>query len=100
MDQIYPKALKLTLISYRQNLTQEALAQFFEVSHRSISQTISTIEKALTALAQPLKENLKPPGSLALNGALVLIWKWLSLAKTNFSVTHKRAGFSHQVIWV
>ncbi|MDO4252913.1 MAG: transposase family protein [Rothia sp. (in: high G+C Gram-positive bacteria)] len=96
------RALKITLISYRHNLTQEALAHLFEVSQPTISRTISTIEKALekvlTPLTRPLKESLKAPGSLVVDGTLVPIWNWRSLGKTNFSGKHKRAGFNHQVI--
>ena len=68
------QALKITLISYRHHLTQEALAHLFEVSQPAVSRTISTIEKALekvlTPLAQPLQESLKAPGALVVDGTL------------------------------
>ena len=96
------QGLKITLISYRHNLTQEALAHLFEVSQPTVSRTIKTIEKALekvlTPLTRPLKESLKAPGSLVMDGTLVPIWNWRSLGKTSFSGKHKRAGFNHQVI--
>ncbi|WP_237224527.1 transposase family protein [Rothia nasisuis] len=96
------QALKITPISYRHNLTQEALAHLFEVSQPTISRTISTIERALekvlTPLTRPLKESLKVPGSLVVDGTLVPIWNWRSQGKINFSGKHKRAGFNHQVI--
>ncbi len=97
-----PHALKITLISYRHNLTQEALAHLFEVSQPTISRTISTIEKALIKVLKPLNrplgESLKAPGSLVIDGTLIPTWNWRSLGKTNFSGKHKRAGFNHQII--
>ena len=96
------QALKITLISYRHNLTQEALAHLCDVSQPTVSRTISTIEKALekvlTPLAQPLQESLKEPGSLVVDGTLVPTWNWRSQGTTNFSGKHKKAGFNHQVI--
>lgn len=59
------QALNITLLSYRHNLAQEALANLFEVSQPTISRTISTIEmaleKILTPLVRPLKESVKAP---------------------------------------
>lgn len=96
------QALKITLISYRHNLTQEALAHLFEVAQSTTSRTVSSIEKALTQvlkpLNRPLQESLKASGSLVIDGTLVPTWNWRSLGKTNFSGKHKRAGFNHQVI--
>ncbi|MFW0181855.1 helix-turn-helix domain-containing protein [Rothia sp. P5766] len=48
------QALKITLISYRHNLTQETLAHLFEVSQPTISRTISTIERALEKVLTPV----------------------------------------------
>ncbi|WP_418950771.1 transposase family protein [Rothia nasimurium] len=45
-----------------------------------------------------MKESLKAPGSLVIDGTLIPTWNWRSLGKTNFSGKHKRAGFNHQVI--
>ncbi|WP_372237681.1 transposase family protein [Rothia nasimurium] len=96
------QALKITLISYRHNLTQEALAHLFEVSQPTISRTISTIERALekvlTPLTRPLKESLKVSGSLVVDGTLIPTWNWRSQSEINFSGKRKRAGFNHQVI--
>lgn len=96
------QALKITLISYRHNLTQEALAHLFEVSQPTISRTIKTIEKALETILTPsiptLEGNLKAPGSLVIDGTLIPTWNWRSQGKRNFSGKHKRAGFNHQVI--
>lgn len=110
LDQTRPKtrrltltqALKITLISYRQNLTQETLAHLFDISQPTISRTIKTIEKALekalTPLVPSLEVSLKPPGSLVIDRTLVPTWNWRSQGKRNFSGQHKRAGFNHQVI--
>lgn len=96
------KALKVTLLSYRHNITQEALAHLFDVSQPTISRTISTIEKALTQvlkpLNRPLQEGVKASGSLVIDGTLIPTWNWRSQGKRNFSGKHKRAGFNHQVI--
>ncbi|MGH1979259.1 transposase family protein [Rothia sp. L_38] len=96
------QALKITLISYRHNLTQEALAHLFDVSQPTISRTISTIEKALEKILSPLvptlEGNLKAPGSLVIDGTLIPTWNWRSQGKRNFSGKYKRAGFNHQVI--
>ncbi|WP_237197169.1 transposase [Rothia nasimurium] len=96
------KALKVTLLSYRQNITQETLAHFARVSQPTISRTINTIEQALLKVLKPLEKSLEKrlnvPGSLVIDGTLVPTWNWRSLGKTNFSGKHKRAGFNHQVI--
>ncbi|MGV3016639.1 transposase family protein [Rothia sp. 88186D007BW] len=97
-----PQALKITLLSYRQNITQETLAHLFGISQPTISRTISTIEKALTQvlkpLNRPLTESLKTPGSLVIDGTIIPTWNWRSQEKTNYSGKHKRTGFNHQVI--
>lgn len=75
-----PQALKITLISYRHNLTQETLAYLFKVSQPTISRTIATVEKVLTKvlelLNKPLSENLKAPGSLVVDRTLIPTWNW------------------------
>lgn len=92
------QALKITLISYRQNLTQETLAHLFDISQPTISRTIKTIEKALekalTPLVPSLEESLKAPGSLVIDGTLIPTWNWSSQGKRIFSGKHKRAGFN------
>ncbi|WP_237232719.1 helix-turn-helix domain-containing protein [Rothia nasisuis] len=74
------QALKITLISYRQNLTQETLAHLFGISQPTISRTIKTIEKALekalTPLVPSLEESLKAPGSFVIDRTLVPTWNW------------------------
>ena len=96
------QALKITLISYQQNLTQETLAHLFGISQPTISRTIKTIEKALEKTLTPpvpsLEESLKAPGSLVIDRTLVPTRNWRSQGKRNFSDKHKRAGFNHQVI--
>ena len=88
------KALKVTLLSYRQNITQETLAHFARVSQPTISRTINTIEQALLKVLKPLEKSLEKrlnvPGSLVIDGTLVPTWNWRSLGKTNFSGKHKR----------
>ena len=81
------KPYEFTRISYRQDITQEVLAHFFEVLQPAISRTISTIEKR-PPLVQPLKENLKVSGALVFK---VPTSNWSSLGKANFSGMHKRA---------
>ena len=96
------QALKVTLLYHRHNLTEELLAELFTASQPTISRAINTIEKALETilkpLNKPLKESLKAPGSLVVDGTLIPTWNWRLLGKTNFSGKHKRAGFNHQVI--
>ncbi|WP_237207790.1 helix-turn-helix domain-containing protein, partial [Rothia nasimurium] len=83
------QALKITLLYHRHNLTEELIAELFAVSQSTVSRAINTIEKALkkilTPLIQPLKESLKAPGSLVIDGTLIPTWNWRSLGKTNFS---------------
>ena len=81
------QALKITLLYHRHNLTEELLAEFFNISQPTVSRTINLMEKALDA-----------PGSLVIDGTLVPTWNWRSRGKANFSGKHKRAGFNHQVI--
>lgn len=96
------QGLKMTLIYHRHNLTEELLADFFDVSQPTVSRPINTVEKALLhvlePLTKPLSEALNQPGSLVVDGTLIPVWNWRSLGKTNFSGKHKRAGFNHQVI--
>ena len=72
------QALKVTLLSYRQNITQEALAHLYEVSQPTISRAIKTIEQALTKVLTPLvptlKNCLESPGSLVIDGTLIPTW--------------------------
>ncbi|HCN40532.1 MAG TPA: hypothetical protein DIS77_09630 [Rothia sp.] len=92
----------MTLIYHRHNITEELLARIFSVSQPRVCRTITTIEKALTKvlepLNKPLSESLKAPGSLAVDGTLIPPWNWRSLGATNFSKKHKRAGVNHHVI--
>lgn len=95
-------ALKITLIYLRHNLTEELLAEAFEVSQPTISRTIHRIENALLGLEElknPGLESLKNiPGSLDVDGTLVPVWNWASQGRTLFSGKHKRTGFNHQVV--
>lgn len=97
-----PQALKITLISYWYNLTQETLAYLFKVSQPTISRTIATVEKVLAKVLEPLNrplgESLKTPGSLVVEATLIPPWNWLSQGKINFSGKDERAGFNYQVI--
>ncbi|WP_185174199.1 transposase family protein [Rothia nasimurium] len=96
------QGLKATLLYHRHNLTEELLAALFGTSQPTISRGINTIEhaleKILSPLNRPLRESLRVPGSLVVDGTLVPIWNWRSLGTTNFSGKHKKAGFNHQVI--
>ena len=96
------QALKMTLMYHRHNITEELLADIFEVSQPTVSRTINLIEKALLnvlePMVKPLKEALNTPGSLVVDGTLITTWNWRSEGKTNFSNKHKREGFNHQII--
>lgn len=90
------QGLKATLLYHRHNLTEELLADIFDVSQPTISRTINLLEKALhqmlKPLAEPLSKALKVSGSLVVDGTLIPVWNSRSEGKTNFSVKHKRAG--------
>ncbi|MDO4252106.1 MAG: transposase family protein [Rothia sp. (in: high G+C Gram-positive bacteria)] len=92
------QALTITLMSYRHNLTQEALAHLFGVSQPTISRTIRGNEKALTKalkpLNRPLDESLKASGSLVVDGTLVPTWNWRSQGSAFAS---RSFGFHHCV---
>lgn len=64
------QALTLTPLYHRHNLTEELLAEFFNVSQPTASRTINLLEKALTKalkpLTKPLEEALKTSGSLVI----------------------------------
>lgn len=76
------QAPKVTLLSYRQNITQKTLAHLDGVSHPTIFRVISTIEqaleKALKSLGQSLDQSLSVAGSLVVDGTIVPIWNWRS----------------------
>lgn len=44
----------MTLICHRHNLTEELLADIFNISEPTVSRTISLIEKALTKILEPI----------------------------------------------
>ena len=96
------QALKTTLLTLRQNCTEELLAELFNISQPTISRTINTLEqaleKALSPMVNSLEESLTIPGSLVIDGTLVPAWNWASQGKILFSGKHHRAGFNHQVI--
>ena len=96
------QALKITLIYLRHNLTEELLANIFEVSQPTTSRAIHRIENALEKLPElsvPTLETLKNvPGSLVIDGTLIPVWNWSSPGRTLFSGKHRRTGFNHQVI--
>ncbi len=68
-------ALKITLLTLRHNLTEELLADLFEVSQPTISRTIHRIENALEQLSNlkfPGLGSLQNiPGSLLVDGTLI-----------------------------
>ena len=73
------QALKVALLYHRYNLTEELLAEVFTVSQPTISQAVNTIEKhskrsSSHSLNKPLKESLKAPGALVVDGTLVSAW--------------------------
>ncbi len=56
--------MRIRLISYRHNLTQEVLPNLFEVSQPTVSRTIKTIEKTLEKILTPLVPTLEVNGKL------------------------------------
>ncbi|MFJ3031271.1 transposase family protein [Rothia terrae] len=96
------QALKITLIYLRHNITEDLLADIFDLSQVTVSRIINRIESALlklTELKVPELESLKNvPGSLVIDGTLIPIWNWSSQGQILFSGKHRRTGFNHQVI--
>ena len=96
------QALKITLIYLRHNITEDLLADIFDLSQATVSRIINRIESALlklTELKVPELESLKDaPGSLVIDGTLIPIWNWSSQGQILFSGKHRRTGFNHQVI--
>ncbi|GAA1045992.1 transposase family protein [Rothia amarae] len=70
--------LKITLLYLRHNLTEELLAEAYEVSQPTISRSIHRVEDALLDLGElkiPGLEFLKnTPGSLVVDGTLIPVW--------------------------
>ncbi|QNV38412.1 helix-turn-helix domain-containing protein [Rothia terrae] len=71
------QAQKITLIYLRHNITEDLLADIFDLSQATISRIINRIESALlklTELKVPELESLKNvPGSLVIDGTLIPI---------------------------
>lgn len=65
---------KITLHYHRHNLTEELLAEFFNVFSQQfpgLSMMEKTLVKTLGPLTQPLGKPLDAPGSLVIDGTLV-----------------------------
>ncbi len=54
-----PQTLKMTLMHYRHNITEELLADIFEVSQPTVSRTINLIETILLKILQPVVKPLQ-----------------------------------------
>lgn len=94
-------ALKLVLMSYRQNVTQDMLAVVFEVSQPTVSNYIGeleeAIERALTWCVPAPDEAIA--GRVALvDGTLAPCWSWQAHRESLYSGKHKTTGHNVQVV--
>lgn len=80
------QALKITILPLRHNLTEELLADLFEVSQPTISRVIHRIEDALEQLPELKLAGLESlqniPGSLVVDGTLIPV-KELGFTRAN-----------------
>ena len=74
-------ALKMVLLYFKANLTEELLADMFGVSQPTVSRTIAALEHpivALTAWAAPPLADAKRAGTVLIDGTLLRCWSWSS----------------------
>ena len=88
------QALKITLLYHRYNLTEDFLAYIFSISQPTVSRTINliekTLDKVLQPVVQPLEKALEVPGSLVIDGTLILTWNWRSQGKQTSLVSIRK----------
>lgn len=97
------QALKATLMYFKNNLTQEVIAELLGVSQSVVSDTIATLEKAIEqALTEFVRDLAQVAADLAgrvalIDGSLHPCWSWAD-RKDLHSGKHKTTGHSHQYV--
>jgi hypothetical protein len=93
------QAVKVTLMYQKNNVTQEYLAELFNVSQPTVSRRISQIEPII---AEVLAEYVPSPQDvpegivILVDGTLAPCWSWADAPELR-SGKHKTTGHNHQV---
>ena len=94
------KAVKATVMYFKNNLTQEVIAELLAVSQPTISRVIADLEPVI---AQVLAEDV-PAVPDALNGRVIVVdgtlapcWSWADTPEL-YSGKHHTTGHNHQVL--
>jgi transposase len=93
------QAVKVTVMYYKNNATEEVLAELHEVSQPTISRAINRIEPVIANVLTPCVPDPQdvPDGLVVLvDGTLAPCWSWAD-APELFSGKHKTTGHNHQV---
>ena len=93
------QAVKVTVMYYKNNVTEEVLGELAGVSQPTISRSITRLEPVIAAVLDGYVRHPSniPDGLVVLvDGTLAPCWSWAD-APELFSGKHKRTGHNHQV---
>ncbi|AZZ54916.1 transposase [Rathayibacter iranicus] len=93
-------ALQITLLYYRQNVTEQLIADVIGVSQSTVSRTIAVVEAMLNVVVddeQPDVEAALRGTTAVIDGTLLPCWSWAD-APELYSGKHKTTGHNCQVL--
>ncbi|PPF25285.1 transposase family protein [Rathayibacter rathayi] len=94
------EALRVTLLYYRQNVTEQSIADMVGVSQSTVSRTIASVEAMLNVVIddeQPDVEAALRGTTAVIDGTLLPCWSW-SEAPELYSGKHMTTGHNCQVL--
>jgi hypothetical protein len=94
------EAVKLMLLYFKTNITQEVLGDVFEVSQPTVSRIIAALEGPVTDVtcwAVPPLADAQRVGTVLIDGSLLRCWSWSSAPKL-WSGKHATTG--HTVLFL
>ena len=92
-------SIRLILLALRHNLTQELLAEIFEISQPTVSRIINAYVPLIAENLQaqiPTVEDLDPTQQLIIDGTLLPCWSWRRHPEL-YSGKHHTTGVTIQV---
>lgn len=96
----FTKALKATVMYFKNNITQEVIAELLGVSQPTISRVIAELETVIARVLGDWTPGLaeEVTGRVAIvDGTLTPCWTWAG-ATDMYSGKHKTTGHNHQVV--
>lgn len=94
------QAVKTTVMYFKSNITEEFIAELFEVSQPTISRVIAEVEPLIAEVLNGWVPDLaeEVPDQVAIvDGTLTPCWSWADVDDL-YSGKHKTTGHNHQVV--